>query len=76
VQRPPAGATAASPQEKARALLDQLVVQKGQAKWAEGEKTLQDLDKLKGSLPKEMREEIDSERASFRAAKAIWGQDR
>jgi hypothetical protein len=75
-QQPPPAAVANTPQAKARALLDQLVVQKGQAKWAEGEKTLQELEKLKGSLPKGMRDEIESERSSFRAAKAIWGQDR
>ena len=80
-QQPPApsGAAAAAantPQAKARALLDQLLVQKGQAKWAEGEKTLQELEKLKGSVPKDMRDEIEAERSSFRAAKSIWGQDR
>jgi hypothetical protein len=75
-QPPPAAAAANTPQAKARALLDQLVVQKGQAKWAEGEKTLQELEKLKGSLPRDMRDEIEAERSSFKAAKAIWGQDR
>ena len=78
-QQPSPSETAAAantPQAKARALLDQLLVQKGQAKWAEGEKTLQELEKLKGSVPKDMRDEIEAERSSFRAAKAIWGQDR
>ena len=72
----PNPAQAQTPQDKARALLEQLQSQKGQGQWDAGEKTLQELDKLKGSLPADVRDEIDSERASFRAAKQIWGQSR
>jgi hypothetical protein len=73
--QPPAQA-ALTPEAKARQLLDQLRVQKGEGKWADGEKTLQELEKLKRSLSNDLKDEIDSERASFRAAKAIWNQDR
>ena len=80
-QQPPAptargGATANTPEAKARALIERLQAQKSENKWVEGEKTIQELEKLKGSLPPEMRDEVDNERASFRMAKQIFNQDR
>ena len=75
-QQPPPAATANTPQAKARVLLDQLMAQIAQNQWKEGEKTLQELNKLKASVPQEMREEIDNAKASFNAAKQISNQDR